>query len=246
MLHDSTHSGWGRRKFCSACTSGCWARFGDAGSDVDVPLIGGPSGTAHPSDSCVVVFTKIDADLESQLEIVSEIPAESIGFSSDGRLPTYSVFGPHCCMGREMQRSRGKLCAVPSWLRGRRTGRFKSSSGKGAECEKGSETFGAKRDRGPSSEASMPSRICWQVGRPRSQWSCSHSNTVQFEPCDVGDSGCFGKVKQPSATRDSHFVWSRRRHQSHPSPCQAISRSPTKKRLYLPANLSTLPKYLQS
>ena len=27
---------------------------------------------------------------------------------------THSVVGPHCCMGREMQRSRGKLCAVPS------------------------------------------------------------------------------------------------------------------------------------
>ena len=66
LLHDSTHSGWERRNFCSACTSGCWARFGDAGSDVDVHLIGGPSGTAHPSDSCVVVFTEIDADLESQ------------------------------------------------------------------------------------------------------------------------------------------------------------------------------------
>ena len=25
---------------------------------------------------------------------------------------TYSVVGPHCCMGREMQRSQGKLCAV--------------------------------------------------------------------------------------------------------------------------------------
>ena len=113
LLHDSTHSGWERRNFCSACTSGCWARFGDAGSDVDVHLIGGPSGTAHPSDSCVVVFTEIDADLESQLEIVSEVPGESIGFSSDGRLPTHSIFGPHCCMGREMQRSRGKLCGVP-------------------------------------------------------------------------------------------------------------------------------------
>ena len=75
--------------------------------------MGEPSGTAHPSDSCAVVFIEVDADLESQLEIVSEVPGESIGFSSDGRLPTHSVLGPHCCMGREMQRSRGKLCAVP-------------------------------------------------------------------------------------------------------------------------------------
>ena len=48
-----------------------------------------------------------------------------------------------------MRQNRGKLCAVPSRLRGRRTGRFESSSGEGTECEKGSETSGAKRDRGP-------------------------------------------------------------------------------------------------
>ena len=44
------------------------------------------TGVAHPSDSCAVVFTEIAADLEIQLEIVSEVPGESIGFSSDGRL----------------------------------------------------------------------------------------------------------------------------------------------------------------
>ena len=49
----------------------CWA----------VPLTavgrgGGPSGAAHPLGSCGVNFVKIAADLESQLEIVSEIPGE--------------------------------------------------------------------------------------------------------------------------------------------------------------------------
>ena len=41
---------------------------------------GGPSGAAHPSDSCGMNFIKIFADLESQLGIVSK------GFSPDGRL----------------------------------------------------------------------------------------------------------------------------------------------------------------
>ena len=31
-------------------------------------------------------------------------------------------------------------------------------------------------------------RVCWHSCRARSQWSCSHSNTRQFEPCDAGDS----------------------------------------------------------
>ena len=44
------------------------------------------SGTAYPSDSCTVILFVIVADLESQLEIVSEVPGESIRFSSDGRL----------------------------------------------------------------------------------------------------------------------------------------------------------------
>ena len=34
----------------------------------------------------------------------------------------HSVVGSHCCMGREMQRSRGKMCAIPSRIRGRRAG----------------------------------------------------------------------------------------------------------------------------
>ena len=49
---------------------------------------------------------------------------------------THSVTGPHCCMGRETQRSRGKRCIVFSRLRGRRTSRFTSPGGEGTGCEK--------------------------------------------------------------------------------------------------------------
>ena len=42
---------------------------------------------AHPSDSCVVVFIEIAADLEGQLDIISEVPEVPIRFSPDGRLP---------------------------------------------------------------------------------------------------------------------------------------------------------------
>ena len=114
---------------------------------------GGPSGAAHPSVSCAMVFIKIAADLESQLEIVSEVRGESIGFSSDGRwsAPLHGTGDA----------AESRLCAVPSQLRGR-TG-----------------------------------------------------------PCDVGDFRCFAKVKQPSATRAARSAWSRCKHQSQSSPCQA-------------------------
>ena len=141
--------------------------LGTQGGDVDVPLTGGPSGAANPSHSCAVVFIEIAAELE----IVSDL------ILARWTATTYSVVGPNCCLRREKQRSRGKLCTVPSRLRGGRTRRFLSPSGEGAECEKGS---GAKRDGGPSSEASTPSRIPgnsarsharirWQAGRPRSR-----------------------------------------------------------------------------
>ena len=61
--------------------------LGTQESDVDVPLTGGPQGAAHPSDSCVMEFVAIAADLESHLAVVSKVPAEAIGFSPDGRLP---------------------------------------------------------------------------------------------------------------------------------------------------------------
>ena len=46
--------------------------------------VAGPSGAAHPSDSCGVGFCEIAADLESQLDIISEVPEGCIRFLPDG------------------------------------------------------------------------------------------------------------------------------------------------------------------
>ena len=75
LLDDSTHSGGRWRKSCSA------------GSLV-VPweAVAGPSRAAHPSDSCGKGLIEIAAEFK-RLEVVSAVPAESIGFSPDGRLP---------------------------------------------------------------------------------------------------------------------------------------------------------------
>ena len=64
--------------------------------------------------------------------------------------------------------------------------------------------------------------------------SLPSSAVEEQDLCDVGDSGCFAKVKQPSAARGSHSAWSRCRHQSHPSPCQANLRCPIKNRCASP------------
>ena len=69
------------------------------GGILEVPgeAVAGPSRATHLSDSCGTGLTEIAADFES-LEVVSAIPAESIGFSPDGRI-----------------RFPGKpICAVPS------------------------------------------------------------------------------------------------------------------------------------
>ena len=57
-----------------------------------------------------MVVIEIAADLESQLEIVSEVLHPILVRRT---ATAHSVVDPHCCMGREMQRSRGKLCTVP-------------------------------------------------------------------------------------------------------------------------------------
>ena len=89
LLRDSTHSGWGRRPW---------------GCVVDVPLAGGPSGAAHPSDSCAVVFIEIAADLESQLENCSEVPGNPSDFRRDGRAATFRRWS-ELLHGREVQLS---------------------------------------------------------------------------------------------------------------------------------------------
>ena len=48
---------------------------------------GGPAGTAHHKDSCVVVFVEIAADLEGQFEVIAHAPGGATCFAPDGQLP---------------------------------------------------------------------------------------------------------------------------------------------------------------
>ena len=87
----------------------------------------------------------------------------------------------------------------------------------------------------PPPEASMPSRSTgnsavshgrfrWQVGRPRSQWSCSHPDPMLRIICR------FAQDKRPSVTRGSHSARSRRRGQPRSHSGQASSRGPSRRR----------------
>ena len=82
LLRDSAYRGGKWRHFRISSRSGRWTRLTQVG-EVEVPLIGGPSGAAHHSDSCVIVFIGIAADLESQL---AEFTSGATWFSPDGRL----------------------------------------------------------------------------------------------------------------------------------------------------------------
>ena len=136
---------------------------------------------------CGVGFIAIAAELESQLDIISEVPEGSIRFVPDRTATTSWLL-----RGKTLQRSRRRLCAVPSWLRARRARSFKSSSGEGAECEQGSEAFAARRDCRSSSEASVPRRIPGNGARShgRSRWrarrSRSQEETPVLTPCSSG------------------------------------------------------------
>ena len=82
--------------FCSTCKSSCRLDFKTQRGEVVAPLADGPSGVAHPSDSCVVVFIELAADLEGQLDIISEVPEVTIRFSPDGRrIGDCSEIHPH-------------------------------------------------------------------------------------------------------------------------------------------------------
>ena len=56
LLRDSAYNGWRWRHFRSSCRE-------RRGATSTCPLAGGPSGTAHHSVSCAVVFIEIAADL---------------------------------------------------------------------------------------------------------------------------------------------------------------------------------------
>ena len=89
--------------------------------------------------------------------------------------------------------------------------KVKSPSRKGTGWEEGSKASATTRDRGPTSHASVPSRIPdnsavsygrfrRQTGRPPSQWSCSHPDPSWSRPCDARNSHRFAQDKWPSVT----------------------------------------------
>ena len=83
--------------------------------DVDVPLIGGPSGTAYPSDSCAGGSFRGSG---ASRKIVSGVPGEFIRFSPDGQLPhTPSLVrtpaSSERCSGGSVAVSSKKRCTCP-------------------------------------------------------------------------------------------------------------------------------------
>ena len=212
--------------------------LGTQWSDVDVPLTGGPSRAAHPSFSCAVVFIEIAASWKLSPKFQGD-PSDSRQTDGDHthtlrRWPALLHGKRDAAESRKAVRC--PLLAPPKQntqvqvFRLRRHGAQKRQ--RNVRRQAGSRPLLRSVNAKPNSrqQCSLTGRCRCQAGRPRSQWSCSHANTVQFEPCDVGDSCCFAKVKQPSASRGSHPAWSRCRHQSHPSSCQANSCGPTKRR----------------
>ena len=169
LLRDSTDSGWELRHFCSTC----WSGFRDVGRRIRRFL---RVRTVRSCTSFGLLRGGIHRDYCRLRGTAGYYLRSSRGVCPTlfrRTAVTYIVVGPNCCMGREIQRSRRRLCAVCPRQRGRRTGKLKSSSGEGAGCEEG--TF--KRDRGPASEASANSKprcsLMWRISL--AGWSPSKS-----------------------------------------------------------------------
>ena len=113
----------------------CWV--------VPLAAVGRGGQELHPSDSCGVNFIKISFDIESQLEIVSEVPKEFIQFSPDERpLPTPSWV--RSTASTRAVSSKGGVPAPPTSRPCRCTcevdyGQFWTSSEAHAHCRKSSE-----------------------------------------------------------------------------------------------------------
>ena len=70
LLRDSPGICWRRGVFAVPVRAVAGLDLETQGGEVVVPLADGPSGVAHPLDSCAVVFTEIAADLEGGLFLV--------------------------------------------------------------------------------------------------------------------------------------------------------------------------------
>ena len=80
-----------------------------------------------------------------------------------------------------------------------------------------------------------------EAGRPPSKSGCSHPDALQFEPCDIGIPCCLAKDSSP-ALHEPRTTQASVAFVSRSKPARAVSQ----KAMCLLANLSTLPKYLQS
>ena len=197
------------------------------------------------------MFIAIAADLDSHFETISEVPAGATWFSSDGRPPQILSLIRAAALD-EPCGGVGETCAHSTPGSADEGQPLSFPVAKAGSFLKDSEVFGSKRGCGPSFEGPEPGRssgdrarprgrICWQAGRPRSQWSCAHSNTVQFRSCDVGDARCLAKVGEFSTARSSHSAWDQCWGQAQSTPRQASWLCPVKKRCALPvANPSGL------
>ena len=214
--------------------------LGTQGGEVVVPLADGPSGVAHPPFSCEVVNIEIAADLEGQLDIISESSREgpSDSHQTDGyhispSLVRTAAWGRDTAAWDEIQRSQRRLCTATLSSLEEEHASFKSPSSEGAGCEEGSEAPTTKRDRGPLSEASVPSRIPgnsarsrgrfrWQVGRPRSQ-----RGTL------LGASAGISRIRLP--VKPVRVVPTKRRSASSPTsrPCRSTCSSGQAQKLTL-------------
>ena len=129
-----------------------------------MPLTDGLLGAAHPSDLCAMVLLEIASELDGQLEVVTEVPEDTLGFSQYGRLPHIP-----------------SLIRIASWdercsgFEESSAPRFESSSGASTYCKEGSETLRAKGRRS-ASETPMPGHcarpyegFCRQTGSSRDQ-----------------------------------------------------------------------------
>ena len=226
-----------------------WIDLGPQEGEVEVPLTGAPSGAAHPSDSCVMVFIEIAADVESQSEIVSEVPAGAAWFSPEGGLPhipslVRAAAWDERCVGVSTLGSADEGQARLSFLVAK------------ARCQKNGEALDSRRGLDASSEAPASGRfsghharphgrICWQAGRPRSQWGCAHASTVQFRSCDVGDARCPMKAGELALHEARTLLGAMPAPVAFVSPSSQFALSHQKATRLL-VNPSVSPRYLQS
>ena len=207
----------------------------DREANVDVPLQGGTSGTvAHPSDSCAVVFSR---------DCCRPPPRESVGFSSDGRLPHI----PSLVRIAAWEERCSALSTPGSADAGH--ARLSFPVAKAQSARKTAKRSAPSGIAGASSESPMPSR----VSGPQCSLTCKNlqagwppSKSVELRPFQrraVRALRCRGFLllrESRAAQRFTKLALCLEPVQaSVASVSQANSRGPHQKATRLPANLST-------